>query len=332
MNMTSYLFAFVLTAIGSSLVEGEGDSNVNQIKKVLGSEEDNSSSNELENILMVLKDMVRLQYLDNKEEAIMTFMEEFERMDISNITFMGSQNIYSQDGSLKEVRTIELSVPNKQKDESSVANENMADDAIEDSIEVRDLFSFLSSIGLNMEMIVHKMDEEGHVTHQLYLNDHILATVEDNFYVINKTIVVSTKEEVDKDFERRTMGQTAPVSSYLVFDKNKKFIKSKSTVEPALFGVVDSEMGQPEDQIIQSALKSLVDRMMESNSRDNVPEQMRQDLEKQYPNLTFMVIEGYPEGAYISDFFHFGLTYEFIEIDENYKYTVCGRNMSRAGN
>ncbi|XP_066140308.1 uncharacterized protein [Euwallacea fornicatus] len=330
MTITSYLFVFVLTAASSYLVGG--DSNVNQIKKSFGSEEDNASSNEVENMLMLLKDLVRLQHLDNKEEAIVTFMEEFERMDISNITFVGSQNIYSQDGSLKEVRTIELFIPNKQKDELSMANDNMADDAIEDSIEMRDWFRFLSTIGLNVEMIVYKFDEEEHITHQLYLNDHIFAVAEDNFYVINKTIVVDTKDEVEKDYERRTMGQTAAISSYLVFDKDKKFIKSKSTVEPALFGVVDSEMGQPEDQIIQSALKSLVDRMLESNSKDNVPEEIRQDLEKQYPGSTFMVIENYPEGAYISDFFHFGLTYEFIEIGQNNKYTVCGRNISRTGN
>lgn len=65
------------------------------------------------------------EVLSNKEKSILENIQILTKeMHMRNITLIGSQNVYNLDGSLKEIRTVELAIPNIEVNIYSQTNKN----------------------------------------------------------------------------------------------------------------------------------------------------------------------------------------------------------------
>ncbi|XP_066251321.1 uncharacterized protein [Euwallacea similis] len=185
----------------------------------------------------------------------------------------------------------------------------------------------LSALGMGeLEMVSQRLIDDDKVLSEIYVTGNLIARTEQNLTVVNQTaITVNTTEETAEDFLKKTGGFNASFNSYLAFDKEGKLIKFKSTVHPECFESTDGEM-------IEATIKSFVTIMLETESLDEVCEQLHTDLQNQYPDMKFVVINSPEEDSYVDRDFKITLTYHYTENSNmnNFKYIVYGKNIHRA--
>ncbi|XP_066142031.1 uncharacterized protein [Euwallacea fornicatus] len=323
----------LVTGLIALLAIAVADSDVNnQVNKTSSNEEDSFELDQFKRIVLDLKEMIKGQYLDDKFEGILNFIEEIRSFG-SNFTLVGSENVYSENGDLKEVRTLELFLP---QNFTHLRNEHSASfsQAVQDAFDQQQYIQMVSALGIGeLDMVSQRLIDADRVLSQIYITGNLIAITEQNFTVVNQTaITVNTIEEAIKDFIKKTGGFNASFSSYLAFDKEGKLIKSKSTVHPEHFILVDVEPQESTGgEMLEATLKSLANTMLEAESLDKVHEQLHADLQRQYPDMKFVVINGSEEGSYMDRDFKIKLTYHYTKNPNmnEFKYTVCGKNIRR---
>ncbi|XP_050309069.1 uncharacterized protein LOC126745326 [Anthonomus grandis grandis] len=325
-----FLALFWLTACDNS----SDDVSLDDLKTL------NSKANK--DLLMAIQALVSEVYVSDKLGTIQEVVSSFkEDKDTANVTLIASQNVYNDDGTLKEIRTIELSIPNTT--ESSVISLNLKDmdtssgfdsDDMDQLREARDTLQTLSMLGMDTDLIYAERDDSEEDLDVIVFSKNFMMLKTYDFTFINETIVMDSLDEVNKDY-KKVIKNNLPIlqpeilpTSVLMYDQNGKYLKEKSNVVPQIMSVIHSINGEVSFDILELSLKALSDAILESEDVDykDVPENVRKTLIESYPDLIFIVTGESLTSAYVSKDFSIDLRYEFLDLQESLSYTIFGYN------
>lgn len=306
---------------------------------------DDLSSKETDEVfLSLIQNLIREEYATNALEAISTIMKTMvETSVVQNLTLIGSQNIYNEDGSIKEIRTIELAIPKLQTAASKLQKNCSSypepkskedDDAyidfnpddFEDIRLLQDVIKSAYLISFKLQFLYMKNINQGQSEGLLYLNQDTLMVKVEGMYFINKTIELDSKQDVEDNLKEISNGPIP--ASKLYFDENGNFLIQESTVVPELLASASPGDGEPSNEIVKTALKGVVQSYLESNSKDEVPRKIQKFMEHEVPGFAFVVTAGEPpEAQHLTTNFSLHISYNLIDFgSEAIKYSIFGLN------
>ncbi|XP_030751852.1 uncharacterized protein LOC115879275 [Sitophilus oryzae] len=200
------------------------------------------SSEEVERILEnpklapFLKQQVKKYYENNKLKAISDIFESVLGQ-LPNLTFVAWQNVYDTKGNVVEIRTIELFFPGIGNSSDLLNNDEDDDDEGLEEIQNK-YFPLMSKAGIRLEAGNEEYDKEGTLESFSYIDSFNTYAFTDGIYLVNKTIEVDNKSEIDQKIEEFRKGPN-PVT-VLTFDKENKFIPAESVVVPTYLAAASS--------------------------------------------------------------------------------------------
>lgn len=285
------------------------------------------SSEEVERILEnpklapFLKQQVKKYYENNKLKAISDIFESVLGQ-LPNLTFVAWQNVYDTKGNVVEIRTIELFFPGIGNSSDLLNNDEDDDDEGLEEIQNK-YFPLMSKAGIRLEAGNEEYDKEGTLESFSYIDSFNTYAFTDGIYLVNKTIEVDNKSEIDQKIEEFRKGPN-PVT-VLTFDKENKFIPAESVVVPTYLASITDYSGDVSQAIVDTALEALTNSFLTyRNDPDQIIPKISEYLSTKLPGFDFSVIENEPEASYMEEDFKLVAQYDFSLFDPLLTVTIFG--------
>ncbi|KAL1497262.1 hypothetical protein ABEB36_008256 [Hypothenemus hampei] len=265
-----------------------------------------------------LQELVRLDRtpkLTDQLEIITSLLETLKENGIANVTLIGSQNIYQDNGSLQEVRIIELFVPfESHADVPLLEGESLPGETF-DAQEVRNLRDVIQNFDSDLELDVERFNKMGRLEGRLFINKTLLMVSNEDFTYLNQTLNDLEWEYVQDIVNRE------PFSSTLTYNMENNSSSSSIKFYGTLASIEDTSEDVDGD-MLQEFLETLVDA--ELTKPNSVLDTVQHRLEKTYKNWDFVVVAGDPEGFYLNETISVHLNYDHLDYGSSRNYVIYG--------
>lgn len=144
-----------------------------------------------------------------------------------NVTLNGWQDIYDKNGTLKEIRTIELYFP-QEKQKSIKIQQHVSSESF---AELYDLFKAMTKIGLPTQLSLDKYFKNGNLEKIGIVDEKFVYIFYENMAILNRTIYSWTETELKEYIEKKQKENLQ--FGIITHDSNtRQFLENESKILP----------------------------------------------------------------------------------------------------
>ncbi|XP_018566125.1 uncharacterized protein LOC108907087 [Anoplophora glabripennis] len=272
----------------------------------------------------------------NKLEILNDLVGALLKYTGHGVTVVASQNIHNADGSFKEIKTIELTIPSVYHRGSSSNNEytdsleklKQNDDELGDTIKkMQTDYKRAFESGHYDKEAAYLKQVDGEAELEIYVgkNEVFYQDDEGMGYYLRDNIIGTDKKKLEEEFKKRFEDRSNnTLISVLVWDADKKFVSEESRVEPKLLVYVDKASDNVDEKMMDSAMEGLAKYVL--NYPDRVAKELSAAMSNAHPDYVWLVTKWQDEQADNAKHdVYIKLTYDNVEVgDYPIEYTVFG--------
>ncbi|XP_060522158.1 uncharacterized protein LOC132699457 [Cylas formicarius] len=273
-----------------------------------------------------VKQLLHTEYEENKLDTLLTWVNEFleDKDEDINVTLVAAQDVYGDDGVLREIRTVELFLPKLKTGDRLQLTNNDDDDDDTSVHEIRRNFDALAKLGFDNEISSVVYEKNGDVVEAMYLDASQMYVFEDGIHYSNRSRVVITQNDLEAVI--KVLQQRNELVSVINFDANGKYVDEGSEVVPELLAYVIDEEGDVGNDMLQQALRGVAEASLVDPDRPRaVCARLVASMEARFPDMKFHVFYEEPNAYYVNKDIVIKVGYGLKDVDvSDDVYTIFG--------
>ncbi|KAJ8976576.1 hypothetical protein NQ317_010740 [Molorchus minor] len=241
---------------------------------------------------------IDLEGLNWQQEQVQTLVQLINTLtQVGNVTLVGWQNVYNSDGSLAQVKTIELAILNQIPSENILSEEEVDVDAeLPVVLNLKD--AMWNSAGILLSGSIQQWSREGDLENLLVVNQNQDIFVMDSNVVYGLINITLPNTQQITQLAKTLQGQTNIPVSVLRWNVNGQFDMQNSNIVPQLLGTI-LESENATQSIVDAALINMVQAVLQQPS--SALKQMTQLMRSQIQGFNWIATEGLEGAAVDSD-------------------------------
>ncbi|KAJ8976579.1 hypothetical protein NQ317_010743 [Molorchus minor] len=208
---------------------------------------------------------IDLEGLNWQQEQVQTLVQLINTLtQVGNVTLVGWQNVYNSDGSLAQVKTIELAILNQIPSENILSEEEVDVDAeLPVVLNLKD--AMWNSAGILLSGSIQQWSREGDLENLLVVNQNQDIFVMDSNVVYGLINITLPNTQQITQLAKTLQGQTNIPVSVLRWNVNGQFDMQNSNIVPQLLGTI-LESENATQSIVDAALINMVQAVLQQPS------------------------------------------------------------------